>query len=45
MRWVLRQSLQRIPVRVVFDRDSVREFEQATTPGMLVEVTVETASN
>ncbi|MBD1846849.1 HlyD family efflux transporter periplasmic adaptor subunit [Cyanobacteria bacterium FACHB-63] len=34
--------VQRIPVRVVFDRESVRGFEQAITPGMSAEVTVET---
>ncbi|BAU15512.1 secretion protein HlyD [Leptolyngbya sp. NIES-3755] len=34
--------VQRIPVRVVFDRESVRGFEQAITPGMSAEVTIET---
>ncbi len=34
--------VQRIPVKVVFDRDSIRGFEQAITPGMSVEVTVDT---
>ena len=34
--------VQRIPVRVVFDRDSVKGFEQAITPGMSAEVTVNT---
>ncbi|MBE9010561.1 HlyD family secretion protein [Pseudanabaenaceae cyanobacterium LEGE 13415] len=34
--------VQRIPVRVVFDRDSIRGFEQAITPGMSAEVTIET---
>lgn len=34
--------VQRIPVRVVFDRDSIRGFEQAITPGMSAEVTVDT---
>lgn len=34
--------VQRIPVRVVFDQESVRGFEQAITPGMSAEVTIET---
>ena len=34
--------VQRIPVRVVFDRDSIRGFEQAITPGMSAEVTIDT---
>lgn len=32
--------VQRIPVKVVFDRDSIRGFEQFVTPGMSAEVTV-----
>lgn len=34
--------VQRIPVRVVFDRESIRGFEQAITPGMSAEVTIDT---
>lgn len=34
--------VQRIPVRIVFDQDSVRGFEQAITPGMSAVVTIET---
>ncbi|MBW4443504.1 MAG: HlyD family secretion protein [Plectolyngbya sp. WJT66-NPBG17] len=34
--------VQRIPVRIVFDHESVRGFEQAITPGMSAEVTIET---
>ncbi|HTL90151.1 MAG TPA: HlyD family secretion protein [Leptolyngbya sp.] len=34
--------VQRIPVRVVFDQESIRGFEQAITPGMSAEVTIAT---
>ncbi|MCY6491380.1 HlyD family secretion protein [Leptolyngbya sp. GGD] len=33
--------VQRIPVKVVFDRESIRGFESAVTPGMSAEVTVD----
>lgn len=33
--------VQRIPVKVVFDRNSIRGFESAVTPGMSAEVTVD----
>ncbi len=36
--------VQRIPVRVVFDRDSIRGFEQFITPGMSAEVTIATGN-
>ncbi|MBW4539058.1 MAG: HlyD family secretion protein [Myxacorys chilensis ATA2-1-KO14] len=34
--------VQRIPVKVVFDSNSIHGYEQAITPGMSAEVTVET---
>jgi membrane fusion protein, multidrug efflux system len=37
--------VQRIPVKILFDRKSIRGFEDRLTPGMSVIVTVDTAEN